>query len=240
MQPGHSTGDRAELPPDANPASQYYAGESGTRYFEEYQDPIAAGGSFLNVPLYQPFVSPGDVVLDFACGSGQLLSLLRAKRRLGVEISPAAVAAGRRRGLEIYERIEDVPPGSVDVVISNHGLEHTLEPHRVLSELRQLTRPGGRLVLYLPADSWWRERTYDPRDVNHHLYTWTPLLLGHLLSDAGWHVERSRLYFHLWPPHHYALLRYVPLRLAMLICRVESILRLNPQVHAVAVNREPS
>ncbi|MBV9357610.1 MAG: class I SAM-dependent methyltransferase [Chloroflexi bacterium] len=176
-------------------------------------------------------------MLDFACGSGQLLSLLRAGRKVGVEINQAAVAAGRQRGLEIYGRIEDVPPGSVDVVISNHGLEHTLEPHRMLTELRRLTRPGGRLVLYLPVDSWWRERSYDPHDVNHHLYTWTPLLLGNLLTDAGWQVQRAQLFFHLWPPHHvHKLLRGVPIRVAMLSCRLTSILRLNPQIHAVAVN----
>lgn len=231
-QPGGGTG-RA---PDSNPASDYYHGESGDRYFEEYHYPMALGGSFLNVPLYQPYVGPNDVVLDFACGSGQLLTLLRAGRKLGVEISEPAVAAARARGLDIYERIEDVPSGLVDVVISNHGLEHTLEPHRVLGELRRLTKPGGRLVLYLPADSWWRERSYPQRDPDHHLYTWTPLLLGNLLSEAGWGVEQARLAWHRWPPQ-YAKLRVFPTWLSQAICRLAAIVRLSPQVHAVAVNR---
>ena len=219
-----------------NPASSYYSGQSGARYFAQYQDPIAVGGTFLNVPLYQPFVGQEDVLLDFACGSGQLLRLLNARRKIGVEISPSAAAAARQYGLEIHERIEDVPDSSVDVVISNHGLEHTLEPHRVLTELRRLTRPGGRLVLYLPADTWWRQRRYYPEDPNHHLYTWTPLLLGNLLTDAGWQVKQARLDFYLWPPHRYRLLRFVPIQLAQIICRLESVVRLTPQVHAFAVN----
>jgi len=34
--------------------------------------------------------------------------------------------------------------------------------------------------------------------LNHHLYTWTPLLFGNLLTDAGFAVESCRVYTHAW------------------------------------------
>jgi SAM-dependent methyltransferase len=217
-----------------NPGSPHYHGASGRNYFEQYQQPQARGGSFLNVPLYQRFVRDTDTVLDFACGSGELLSLLRAQTKVGVEINPMAVAAARARGIQVYERIEEVPTATLDVVISNHGLEHTLRPFDVLKELHRTVRVGGRLVLYVPADSWWRQPRAGVRDPNHHLYTWTPVLLSNLLEEAGWTVATARLDFYAWPPRGYALLRFAPLGLAQFVCRLCGILLLQPQVHALA------
>jgi SAM-dependent methyltransferase len=221
-----------------NLSSAHYSDESGRRYFENFQDPISRAGSFLSLPLYENFVRPTDVVLDFACGGGYLLRLLHAKRKLGVEANPVASAAARNQGIEVFERLEDVPDATADIVVSNHGLEHTLRPYDVLLQLRRIARPRGRLVLYLPADSWWRDPSFRPGDVNHHVYTWTPLNLGNLLGDAGWDVITSRLVFHAWPPRGYGLLRHLPPSVAQGICRVCAIVLMQPQVHAEAVKRE--
>src|SRR5262245_61199611 len=53
--------ERLSLMPRQNQGSAYYRDTSGKQYFQQYQDPLARGGSFLNVPLYQPFVRPSDV-----------------------------------------------------------------------------------------------------------------------------------------------------------------------------------
>lgn len=219
-----------------NPGSTYYRDKSGREYFEGYQDRLARGGTFLNVPLYRRFVEPMDTVLDFACGSGELLSLLTARRKLGVDVNPLAVEAARARGIEMFANLQEVPSSSIDVIISNHGLEHTLRPYDVLADLRRCTRPGGRLVLYLPADSWFKQRSSRMADPNHHLYTWTPLLLANLLQEAGWHVAYSRLKFHAWPPRGYTALRYVPTPVAQAVCSMMGVLLLQPQIHAFATN----
>jgi hypothetical protein len=42
------------------------------------------------------------------------------------------------------------------------------------------------VALYVAIDDWRsrHQRRVDP-DINHHLYTWTPLLLANLLREAG-------------------------------------------------------
>jgi SAM-dependent methyltransferase len=219
----------------SNRGSDFYRDKSGRDYFESYQGPQAWNGTFLNVPLFRPFIRTTDVILDFACGSGELLSLLHAARKLGVDINPTALEAARKRGIEVVEHVEDVPSGSVDVVISNHGLEHTLRPFDVLSELRRCVRTHGQLVLYLPADSWWRQPSASVVDPNHHLYTWTPLILANLVGEAGWNVKYAKLKFHAWPPRGYALLRHLPTNMAQAICHACGMLLLQPQIHLYAI-----
>ena len=127
-----------------------------------------------------------------------------------MDVNPLAVESARKRGIEAFERLEDVPSENIDVVISNHGL------------------------LYLPADSRWRQRSGNVKDPNHHLYALTPLLLANLLGEAGWNVQNCRLVFHTWAPRGHSLLRHLPDDFAQAICRACGALLLQPQIHAVA------
>jgi SAM-dependent methyltransferase len=56
-------------------------------------------------------------------------------------------------------RLDPVPSGAYDFVLSSNCLEHVANPLAALAEWRRVTRPGGWLVLALPR----RERTFDHR-----------------------------------------------------------------------------
>jgi hypothetical protein len=78
---------------------------------------------------------------------------------------------------------------------------------------------GGRLVLCVPIDDWRAQKTYNPNDIHHHLYTWTPLLLGNLLLEAGYSIERIWVYSHAWPPRNWRKLdRCLPVWLFDWLC----------------------
>ena len=66
-------------------------------------------------------------------------------------------------------------------------------------------RSGGRIVFVVPCESikW----AYKPGDVNHHLYTWSPMCLGNLFTEAGFHVEESKPYIHKWRPEYRIIAR---------------------------------
>jgi SAM-dependent methyltransferase len=120
-----------------------------------------------------------------------------------------------------------------DVVISNHALEHTLAPLAELRELRRILKPGGRLVLWLPVDDW-RSQRRPGEDVNHHLYTWTPLLLRNLLDEAGFEVRECRVVTHAWPRFHEFLFSRLPRPAFDVLARLWAVLRRRRQVMALA------
>lgn len=144
----------------------------------------------VKVTRFAPYIHPSDTVLDFGCAGGGLLGALTAARKIGVEINPTArESAVRDYGIEAYPTLADAPDGVADVVISNHALEHIPSPIEALAQMRPKLKPGGQLVLVLPIDDWRAQKRYDPSDINHHLYTWTPLLLGNALTEAGYRVS---------------------------------------------------
>jgi SAM-dependent methyltransferase len=223
--------------PDSAPGERvgrHYSGERGEAYLA-YQRRYGELGAELNRFKFEPHVRPTDAVLDFGCGIGALLERLDAADKTGVEVSDLARRAARERGLRVVASTGELADASADVVISNHALEHVLSPLEELRELRRVLRTAGKLVVWLPIDDWRTQRR--PRaDPNHHLYTWTPLLLSNLLEEAGFEVRECRVVTHAWPPFTSALAR-LPRPIFDVIAGIWAFLRRRRQLMAVALPR---
>jgi SAM-dependent methyltransferase len=188
-------------------AINHYRGEAGARYFL-YQSRFADVVAQLSARKFAKYIRPSDVVLDFGCGGGFLLSLLNCTRRLGIEINPIARRTAEANGLTCFETLDEIGDQTLDVAISHHSLEHVPSPLFILAELQLKLKPGGLLLLIVPIDDWRTQKRYDPSEINHHLYTWTPLLLGHLLSEAGFDTKTlstaigTNGWFHGFPKYY--------------------------------------
>jgi len=102
-------------------------------------------------------------VLDAGCGTGGFLTRLGAARRdltaFGLEWDPGAVARARAKsGCPVARGSVNLLPfadASFDAVISADVLCHrAVDPVAALAEMRRVLRPGGRLILNMPAYAW--------------------------------------------------------------------------------------
>ncbi len=182
-------------------------------YDEDYfnwQKSMGAFGGWANTYKFKSTVAPTDTVLDFGCGGGFLLKNLNCKARIGIEPNVNAAASVRASGaahfLSPADALASLGPGSVDVIISYNALEHTLSPLNELKSLRPLLKTGGRIHFVVPCDSI-RYR-YNPKDINYHLFSWSPQNLGNLFAEAGYQVHQVRPYIHKWPPLYATIAKF--------------------------------
>ena len=169
------------------------------KYFD-WQASIGEFGGWANQSKFDEYISSDSKVLDFGCGGGFLLKNLKCSKRVGVEVNPAARETAKQNGIEVFAQVDDVPDEYVDVVISNNALEHTLLPLQELKSLRRKLQPGGKIIFVVPCESI--SHRYRPNDVNRHLYSWSPMCIGNLFSEAGFSVIESKAYIHKWPPKY--------------------------------------
>lgn len=213
--------------------SERYLGTEGEKYFvwqKGWGDPTGK----ITARQYQKFLSPTDSVLDFGCGGGYLLKALICGRKLGYDINPAALKECMANSIEAVNDLGLIDQDRFDIAISNHSLEHVPSPLNSLREIHRVLRPGGTLLLCTPIDDWRRNKTYDPADINHHLFTWAPLNMGHLLSDAGFTEIQVSILTHAWPPRVVHLDKFLPLWLFNLLCIIWSVVQNQRQVFSIA------
>src|ERR1700733_102110 len=102
-------------------------------------------------------------VLDAGCGTGRFLELIRIHRpdleRIGLEWNSAAAERARQKsGATVLRGSVNALPfsdASFDAAVSADVLCHAaVDPTIALKELLRVLRPGGRLVVNMPAYQW--------------------------------------------------------------------------------------
>ena len=100
----------------------------------------------------------GKTVLDIPCGVGWGTSLLRAKHRIGIDISADAIAYGRKHypGIDfLIGNMANIPleDNSVDVVVCLEGFEHVSKAAgmQFLEEVVRVIKDKGLLVMTVPV-----------------------------------------------------------------------------------------
>lgn len=145
----------------------------------------------------------GRRVLDVGCGTGTMLGhLARYGSAEGIDASEEAVAFCHERGLDRVRRAEGVPlpfdDASFDLVTALDVIEHADDDGELLRELRRVAKPGGTLLVSVPAFMF----LWGPQDeISHHRRRYTRPRLREAVSAAGW-TPRRLSYFNtfLFPP----------------------------------------
>jgi len=173
--------------------SQFYTDAKGQEYYDMRKDRRSDFVQKRRASHFQPFIEADDIVLDFGCGTGGVLSNIQCKEKLGVEVNPPSVAEAVEKGIEVHSDFSNLKDNSIDVVISNHALEHVPNPADQISQMARVLKPGGKVVLVVPSEnpSSGRFNGWIKNDPDQHIYSWTPLSFGNLISQSGLQVEKS-------------------------------------------------
>jgi len=148
---------------------------------------------------------PPSKVLDLGCSSGLLAERMRAMghRVTGVDREAFPETLSRVDEFAVGDLEDGIPPEAgtgFDVVIAADVLEHLRRPERLLTEIKRVMNPHGRLVVSVPNFGHWypRIRTllgafdYDQRGIldRTHYRFFTRKSLLRMLRNAGFDVRR--------------------------------------------------
>lgn len=137
-------------------------------------------------------------VLDAGCGTGGLLARLRTSRPhldlVGLEWSALAAprAAAKSAAAIVRGSVNAMPftSASFDAAIAADVLCHAaVDPEGALGELRRVLRPGGLLIINMPAYQWLLS-AHDRRV--HNVRRRTARQTACLLRDTGFVRVRTR------------------------------------------------
>jgi SAM-dependent methyltransferase len=149
---------------------------------------------------FLPLLPKGYKHLEIGPGHGALLHLTASDPNAGAlfgwDVSPGAIEATRRtlqvmgtkREVELVcQDMFDAPSqlDTFDSIVVSELLEHLEDPLRALRSLNRYLKPGGRILVNMPANS----------PAPDHLYLIDkPEEMTDLMKSAGFTIERSELF----------------------------------------------
>ncbi|WP_295614120.1 class I SAM-dependent methyltransferase [Chamaesiphon sp. GL140_3_metabinner_50] len=106
-------------------------------------------------------------VLDYGCGGGEIVKLLRAREveAFGCDTFGGAAVYSELENsvlfgtaiLKMEENKIPFPDNYFDFLVSNQVIEHVRELDKTLAEFQRVLKPGGQLLTIFPDKSTWRE-----------------------------------------------------------------------------------
>lgn len=138
----------------------------------------------------------GKTILDFGCGSGRTVRLLRSigVDAFGFEPDHIARKCAAANGTDLAGSMKEFEHIRFDGIIMSHVLEHLEDPVAQLAELQsKLLDENSRLLISVPnAQSRQAElfgSAWIGYDMPRHRWHFTPNTLGRLIEKAGLSVQ---------------------------------------------------
>jgi SAM-dependent methyltransferase len=133
-------------------------------------------------------------ILEIGCSSGILMEKLRDTgftNLTGIDISDAGIRQAQQRGLTNTFVMDgaklDFADESFDLVLASDVLEHIEDENAALREWTRLLRPGGQLIVFVPAFQFlWSQHDV----VNHHFRRYSGAHLSDRVANAGLKIQR--------------------------------------------------
>jgi len=140
-------------------------------------------------------LSPTAAILEIGCSGGPLMQRLRAAGYTdltGIDVSAPAIELAQARGVPNVSVMDgaalEFADTRFDLVIASDVLEHIENEAKALSEWTRVLKPGGQLLVFVPAHSYlWSEHDV----VNHHFRRYSRAGLVAALIRAGLRPSRS-------------------------------------------------
>jgi SAM-dependent methyltransferase len=104
-------------------------------------------------------------VLDLGCGDGFFAETVFGHLETGIDLDAGEVGRAVKRGAydqALVVSATDMPfkKNSYNTVISNCVMEHIPDIDKVLSEVKRVLKPGGRLITTVPSELWDNDSIY--------------------------------------------------------------------------------
>jgi SAM-dependent methyltransferase len=128
------------------------------QYYQENGQDSDRAALWFYERVVRRMVPAGSRVLDYGCGSGFFVRRLsRHFSASGFDLSPTArqLTESHASGVTVYERPDDVPSRSFDLVTALHVLEHIQEPSEALTWFSEWLAPDGFLFAVVPNPDGW-------------------------------------------------------------------------------------
>ena len=130
------------------------------RFFDAHPEPTSAACGYRRMLAhhFNLMIPAGASVLEIGCGGGELLEMLCATKKTGVDVSEVQIQRARTRlpEAELFVQAGELLDlkGRFDVIVISDTLNYVADVQGVLQRLHSVSGPGTRLLINFQSNLW--------------------------------------------------------------------------------------
>jgi SAM-dependent methyltransferase len=129
--------------------------------------------------IFSKYIKKEFHVLDFGCGTGELLKYLNCKYKLGVEINKYSQSYLKKNKINFTNNLKSVKK-KFDVVFALSVIDHLKNPNDTIKQLVAKLKKNGKLIIIIRQDS--KNQKPINSSYKEHLYSWSLLSFSNLIN----------------------------------------------------------
>jgi len=134
--------------------------------------------------FFSKYIDKKFKILDFGCGSGELLDLIDCKFKIGVEINKYSQKKLKNKNLMFVDKLEKIDKKiKFDTIFCLSVLDHLDDPLSTLKKIKDRLKKNGKLIVIIRNDS--RRQNIKNSIYKNHLYSWSLLSFNNLINNIG-------------------------------------------------------
>ena len=130
-------------------------------HFDQLPKLTSAAKSYRRIlaHYYNLLIPPSASVLEVGCGSGELLRLIRAKKKVGVDLSVEQIAHAREQVPDAEFHVQagemlTLPGKTFDYILISETTNLAADVQQMFQRLRLVAHPGTRLIVNCYSSLW--------------------------------------------------------------------------------------
>ena len=118
-------------------------------------------------------------ILDFGCGSGELLTYIDCKSKFGVEINRYSQKKLKKNKIKFTQNLKSIKK-KFDLIFALSVIDHVKNPHEIIKQLTSKLKKGGKLIIVIRQDS--KNQKPINSSYKEHLFSWSLLSFNNFLN----------------------------------------------------------
>jgi SAM-dependent methyltransferase len=132
---------------------------------------------------FNKYINQQFEILDFGCGSGELLELIQCKYKIGVEINKFSQNKLKTKKIIFVSKLNDIKKKKFDTIFALSVIDHLQDPIYFIKKLANKLKKNGQLIIIIRHDN--KNQNQINSSWKGHLYSWSMLSFNNLLNSIG-------------------------------------------------------
>lgn len=129
--------------------------------------------------FFSKHIKKNSDVLDFGCGSGELLKSINCKNKVGVEINKFSQKKLKKNKIKFVHNLKSIKK-KFDLIFALSVIDHLRNPYETIKQLNLKLKKGGKLIIIIRQDA----KNQIPKNSSYkeHLFSWSLLSFNNFIN----------------------------------------------------------